>query len=1085
MVWRVTAVTRFFMRQLSNIAKYSSPVSGAGSGLLCAGGVGQARGLKTHVTMTASRLILSATGWLVLLGGAAASAAEPVPASPEAIAFFEKKIRPVLAESCYKCHSAEAQGQGKLKGGLFLDTREGVLAGGDTGPAVVPGKPAESLLVKAVRWSDPDTQMPPKHKLADEVIADLTKWVEMGLPDPRSGPKGKAKREINVAQERGFRSFAPLAAGAPPEVKNAAWTRSPVDRFVLAKQEAAGVTPSAPLSREKLARRAFFGLTGLPPSPEEMAEFLKDQSAEAFPKLLDRLLASPRYGERWGRHWLDLVRYAESNGYEFDAYRNGAYHYRDWVIRALNDDLPYRDFVRWQLAGDKLAPGSYEGAAATGFLVAGPYPGQITVKTEERIRYDQLDDMLATIGNAMLGLTMECVRCHDHKYDPIPQADYYSLAAVFGKTVHGKQQHTPVKEVPKAELDAYRASVAALEAAVRKFEAEELPGRLEKWREAAAAKPAADARWQTLDVVEASATQATVETRPDGVVAFVARPKADPAANDQNEITYTVVAHTFQKNIQGLRLDALADKKLPKSGPGVGPDGSFHLAEISVTAAPLAAGNKAAPLALKLTAGQARFAEKEMPIAQAVDRNPETGWRAKDKPGVENSAAFAIEGGLAGFEGGTVLTFQLNFRADSIGRLRLAMTTAPWPAPVEDAGGAPAPAVAEVFGGGVDFQNPRELLALLDGKLVEANRTVAARLLSRLDEPTKKVFSALAEQAGKEPKPKQAEVYTAVAGGREVFLLRRGEVDSKERKAAPGFIQVLATKEPERWLAPAERDPRVALGDWMTDAEGGAGHLLARVIVNRIWKQHFGQGIVASVNDFGVQGRAPTHPELLDYLAGELIRGGWKLKPLHRLIMLTAAYQQGADVNAQNQQRDPDNQLVWQVPARRLEAEAIRDALLSVGEKLDPQMYGPPVNVVESPRRSVYLRVRRSELVPFLTLFDAPDATRSIGDRGATTVPTQALTMLNSPFVRDMAGRLAQRALAKGATPEAAIAQLFQIAFSRPPTAAERAKYEGYFLAQKAALGGADPERAAAAAAQALAATCHVALASNEFIYVD
>ena len=1038
--------------------------------------------------MTASRLIMSATGWLVLLCGAAAGAAEPVPASPEAIAFFEKKIRPVLVESCYKCHSAEAQALGKLKGGFFLDTREGVLAGGETGPAVVPGKPEESLLVKAVRWSDPDTQMPPKHKLADDVIADLTKWVEMGLPDPRSGPKGKAKREINVAQERGFRSFAPLAAGAPPAVKNAAWTRSPVDRFVLAKQEAAGVTPSAPLSREKLARRAFFGLTGLPPSPEEMAEFLQDQSAEAFPKLLDRLLASPRYGERWGRHWLDLVRYAESNGYEFDAYRNGAYHYRDWVIRALNDDLPYRDFVRWQLAGDKLAPGTYEGAAATGFLVAGPYPGQLTAKTEERIRYDQLDDMLATIGNAMLGLTMECVRCHDHKYDAIPQADYYSLAAVFGKTVHGNQQHTPEKEVPKAELDAYRAKLGSLEAALRKFEAEELPARLDKWRESAAAKPASDPRWQTLEVVAASGTQATLEVRPDGVVAFLGRPKPDPqapATNDPNNVSYTVVAHTFQKNLRGVRLDALPDKKLPKSGPGLAGDGSFHLAELSVIATPAAAGNKAAPVQLKLSAGQARFEEKEMPVAQAVDAQPGTGWRAKDKPGVENSAAFVIEGGFAGFEGGTVLTFRLDFRADAIGRLRLAMTTAPFPPPVEDIIGPPAPTLADVFAGGMDFQNPRELLAMIEGKLVETNRAAAVRWLSRSDEPSKKVFNAVADHARNVPQPKPAEVYTAVSGGREVFLLRRGEVDSKERKATPGFIQVLATKEPERWLAPPDLDPRVALGNWMTDAEAGAGHLLARVIVNRVWKQHFGQGIVASVNDFGVQGRAPTHPELLDYLAGELIRGGWKLKPLHRLIMLTAAYQQGADVNAQNQQRDPDNQLVWQVPARRLEAEAIRDALLSVGERLDPQMYGPPVNVVESPRRSVYLRVKRSELVPFLTLFDAPDATRSIGDRGATTVPTQALTMLNSPFVRDMAGRLAKRALAKGATPEAAIEQMFQIAFSRPPTAPERAKYERYFLAQKESLGGSDPQRAAAAAEGALAATCHVALASNEFIYVD
>ncbi len=1026
-------------------------------------------------------------GWAVLLG-AAAGAAEPVAASPEAIAFFEKKIRPVLAESCYKCHSVEAKAQGKLKGGLFLDTREGVLAGGDTGPAVVPGKPDASLLVKAVRWSDPDMEMPPKHKLADSIIADIAKWVEIGLPDPRLGPKGSAKREINVAQERGFRSFKPLAAGSPPEVKNAAWARSPVDRFVLARQEAAGVTPSAPLSREKLARRAFFDLTGLPPSPEELAEFLKDQSSDAFPKLVDRLLASPRYGERWGRHWLDLVRYAESNGYEFDAYRNGAYHYRDWVIRALNADMPYSDFVRWQLAGDKIEPGSYDGAAATGFLVAGPYPGQLTAKTEERIRYDQLDDMLSTIGSSMLGLTVECVRCHEHKYDPIPHPDYYALAAVFGKTVHGTQQHTPEKEAAKAELDAHRATLGTLVAALRKFETEQLPARLEKWSQAAVPKPAPDPRWQTLDVVEVSGTQAILESKPDGVVAFVARPKLDPKAkpaNDPNIITYTVVAHTFQKNIKAVRLDAIPDKKLPKSGPGLAGDGSFNLADFSVTASPANAGNKAAPVKLKLTPGQARFAEKEMPVANAVDANPATGWRAKDKPGVENSAAFAIQGGFPGFDGGTVLTFRFDFRADAIGRLRLAMTTEPFPPQADVIIGPPAPQVADVFAGGADFQHLRELRAMLDGKLVDANRADAVRWLSRFDEPSKKVFNAVADHARKVPQPKPAEVYTAVSGGRDVFLLRRGEVDSKEGKATPGFIQVLATKEPGRWLAQPERDPRIALGDWMADSEGGAGHLLARVIVNRVWKHHFGRGIVATPNDFGAQGAMPTHPELLDFLAGEFIRGGWKLKPLHRLMMLTAAYQQGADANVQNQQRDPENKLLWQMSSRRLEAEAIRDALLSVGEKLDTKMFGSPETAVESPRRSVYLRVKRSELVPFLTLFDAPDATRSIGDRGATTLPTQALTMLNSPFVRDMAGRLAKRALAKGATPEAAIEQMFLIAFSRPPTAAERAKFGGYFLKQKETMGGADPNLAAQAAEKAFAATCLVALASNEFIYVD
>ncbi len=1047
--------------------------------------------------------------------------AEVVAPSAEGVAFFEQKIRPVLADSCYKCHSVAAKAEGKLKAGLFLDSREGVLAGGDTGPAVAPGKPDASLLVKAVRWSDPDVEMPPKHKLPEPIIADFAKWVEMGAPDPRTGPKGSAGREINLAQGREFWSFKPLARPSLPEVKNGAAVRSPVDRFILARQEAAGVTQSAPVGREKLARRAYFDLTGLPPSPEELDGFLKDESPDAFARLVDRLLASPRYGERWGRHWLDLVRYAESGGYEFDGYRNGAYHYRDWVIRAMNEDMPYNDFVRWQLAGDKIAPGSYDGESATGFLVAGPYPGQITAKTEERIRYDQLDDMLSTIGSSMLGLTVECVRCHEHKYDPIPHADYYALAATLASTAQGVELVDADPVVTKAAVDGHAAAHAPLVAALRKYEAEALPTRLAKWRGDELAKPAADARWQSLDVVEARGDKVWLDAEADGFVAFAGRFKAlqtrpgrAQGTDNPNDIAYTIVAHTFQKGLTAVRLDAFPDKKLPKSGPGLAADGSFNMTEFSVTASPLKAGDTSGPVKLKLVAPQARFGDKLTPVANAVDGNPASGWKAKDNPGVENAAIFAIEGGFPGFEGGTVLTFRVDFRTDGIGRLRLAMSTQPVPAatpapvPVPPAAPTvatvtttvatkvtvavdkapvvvpdkPTPAGPDPFAGEMDFQHAREMHAMLEAKLTDGDRADAVRWLSRLDDSAKEVFEAVSAHARQIPRPKLTEVYTTMNGGRDVFLLRRGDVGNKEGKAAPGFLQVLATTDPGRWLATPERDPRVALGDWMADADGGAGHLLARVIVNRVWKHHFGRGLVTTPNDFGAQGTRPTHPELLDFLAGEFIRGGWKLKPLHRLMMLSAAYQEGAEANAQNQQIDPDNKLLWQRPAHRLEAEAIRDALLSVGEKLDPKMFGPGEAVVESARRSVYLRVKRSELIPFLTLFDGPDATRSLGDRGATTLPTQALTMLNSPFVRDIAGRLAKRVLAKGGAPEAAIDNLFQVAFSRMPTDAERAKFGEYFSRQKELIGGAD---AKVAAEKALAATCLVALATNEFIYVD
>jgi hypothetical protein len=368
-----------------------------------------------------------------------ATAADPLPPlSPEHTAFFESKIRPMLAEHCYGCHSEQAQEKGKLKAGLFVDSRQGLMSGGETGPALMPGKPLESLLIKVIRHEIKDAEMPPKGKLPESVIADLTKWIEMGAPDPRLKVASvvKAKRAIDVASGKDWWAFKPLTQPGLPAVKNAAWPRTPVDAFILAKQEAAGLTPNNIASKEKLLRRVTFDLTGMAPTPEERAAFLNDQRADAYSKLIDRLLESPKYGERWGRHWLDVVRFAESGGYEFDGFRPGAYHYRDWVIKAMNNDMPYDEFVRMQIAGDQIKPGEYDGASATGFLVAGPYPGQITAKTVEKIRYDQLDDMISTIGSGMLGLTMACVRCHDHKFDPLPQRDYYGIAAALATTVH-------------------------------------------------------------------------------------------------------------------------------------------------------------------------------------------------------------------------------------------------------------------------------------------------------------------------------------------------------------------------------------------------------------------------------------------------------------------------------------------------------------------------------------------------------------------------------------------------------------------------------------------------------------------------
>jgi hypothetical protein len=1017
--------------------------------------------MKTPLSRTASTAALAALALAAQPAALRAATTTPEAApAPEQVAFFEEKIRPVLVEHCYKCHSADAQKEGKLKGGLFLDTREGIRHGGDSGPAVVAGKPGEGHLLKSIRWEDADTQMPPKKKLPPEVIADFEKWIALGAADPRDGSKGQAKREINLAAGREHWAFKPLARVAPPTVKNAAWAKTSVDRFVSAKQEEAGITPAAPLPREKLIRRAYFDLLGLPPTPEEVAAFVKDPAPDAFAKLVDRLLESPQYGERWGRHWLDVVRFGESNGYEFDAFRPAAYHYRDWVIRALNADLPYDEFVKQQFAGDLLAQNRAEGAAATGFWVAGPYPGQITAKTAERIRYDQLDDMISTAGGAMLGLTLGCVRCHDHKYDPIPQTDYYALAADLKTTAHAEIRVDQSSPERVAQRTAHLKQREKLVAELKTYSNTELENRFQAWKTSGLPPAPTAAQWQLFDSFRADAEMAWLERSADGMVRYMDRKSADD--------TYTIKVRTFQKGIRGFRLDALSDPALPGKGPGLAANGSFSLADFKVIATPIDSSLKEKPKTLKLKAVQASFEQKGNPLANAVDPNAGTVWAIAPETGKDHAAIFGIDGDPVHFEGGTEFEIRLAFKNGfGLGKFRISFANEET-LPGLDASCEP--------------QALREIHAMVGEKAelpAMPRREMFTHWFARFDDRAQSMVQALHEHDRQEPRPDNIRVYSVTNGGRDVFLLRRGEVDNKAGKAEPGFIQVLSTAPAERWLQPNTVNPRVALGRWMTDSEAGAGHLLARVMVNRVWKHHFGRGIVATPNDFGLQGEKPTHPELLDYLASEFIQGGWKLKPLHRLIMNTAVYQLGGNAPESNRQRDPENKFFGHRSGRRLEAEAIRDSLLRTGGKLDLTQFGPSLSDVTAPRRSVYLRVKRSELIPFLALFDAPEPAQSIGERGNTTLPTQALSMLNSPFVRSASKQLATRVLKPGQPPERALIEAFQIALSRPPTEAELSKFGGYLQSQ---LG---EKPTPATLATAMERTCHVLLCTNEFLYVD
>ncbi len=829
------------------------------------------------------------TNWITLAAAIAALAFAPPPtpaADDPGVAFFEAKVRPVLIKECYSCHSVA---QKKAKGGLELDSTAAILKGGEGGPSVVPGKPEASLLIKAIGHGDEQLKMPPKAKLPDATIADLTQWVKMGAPLPKDMGTATKAKTIDIEAGRKFWAFQPLATVTPPQIANPQGTiRNEVDRFILAKLAEKNLRPNATADREKLVRRAYFDITGLPPMPAEIDAFVNDTSPEAWNKLLDKLLGSERYGERWARHWLDVVRFAESGGYEFDGERKGAFHYRDFVIRAFNQDMPYDQFVRWQLAGDKLMPGDFQATAATGFLVAGPYPGQTTQKTLEPIRYDQLDDMLSTTGTAFLGMTVGCARCHDHKYDPLPQEDYYRLLACLATTGSTTANIDPNPEIFKQEKAKWDAERTKLEA---------------EW------------------------------------LAFSRTPQ---------------FASSFE-------LWWATNRDM------------------------VVVGNPFHPLTV-------------------------IGWK---------------------------LATTLHKSGD---------------------------------------------------KLTDANRAEVAALARWFEPDTKKAYAPLLAHLAAEPKPKLDAIFATGQQGGEVFFLIRGETGRKNGKPAPGFFRVLMSNPEQdvKWVGkPVDKkppvEPRVALANWMTDADTGAGRLLARVIVNRLWQHHMGRGLVATPNDFGIQGDRPTHPELLDYLASELIRNGWRLKPIHKLIMASAVYQQAGEDIAANRTIDPDNKLWWRRPPRRMESEAVRDSLLAIGENLDLKMYGPGTLDAANPRRSVYLTVKRSQPVPILQLFDSPEAIQSIGERQVTTVPTQALTLMNSPFVRRQAELLAKRVRPSEVVAlPAALENAYRTAFGRKPTTQEKERAAAFVARLAETYGKGEP-----ATARAFADFCHALLCSNEFVYVD
>jgi mono/diheme cytochrome c family protein len=765
----------------------------------------------TRGVLVAARVLAIVVVFAPFVAGSAGPATK-VPSAAD-VALFEKEVLPLLKANCFKCHG----GGDKLRGNLRLTDRDAILKGGDSGPAVSLDKPGNSRLLQAINWRD-GLEMPPKGKLPAADVAVLTRWVNAGLPwtPGETRPVAKAPGKSTISPEAlNYWAYKRVHRPAVPAVKDTAWIRNPIDAFILAKLEANNLRPAPPAERPALVRRLYYDLTGLPPTPEQVDAFVRDSASDAYEKLVDRLLASPQYGEKWGRHWLDVVRFAETNGYERDGPKPFAWRYRDYVIKSFNDDKPFDRFVREQIAGDEMPGYNPDAIVATGYYRLGLWDDEPADPLQSR--YDELDDIVATTGQAFLGMTLNCARCHDHKIDPIPQADYYRLVAF-------------VKDIPHFS--------------------------------------------DTRDT---------------------------HSPNSLTDIAPPAIRATYEK--------------------------------------------------------------------------------------------------------------ELNARNARIGELKRAMRK------IEDAAIAKMPAEDQRAAEGPD--RPVVLRRKLKDFLTP--------------EQTPEYDKLKAERIALETKPKpQRELALSVHNCKPdpepTHVLIRGNPHAEGAEVSPAFPCALGGTVPVLPKPGLTSGRRTVLAGWIASPDNP---LTARVFVNRLWQHHFGRGIVATPNDFGKFGTGPTHPELLDWLASEFVAGGWQVKRMHRLILLSNAYRMSSHASEAELKADPSNSLFWRFNMRRLTAEEVRDSILAVSGSLNLKSGGPSIcppiskevlagqsmpgsgwdtsTPNESNRRSVYVLVKRSLLVPILAVHDQADTDNSCPVRFTTTVPTQALGMLNGEFVNEQATALAVR----------------------------------------------------------------------------
>ena len=949
-----------------------------------------------------------------------------------ALAFFENKIRPVLVKECYSCHSAETRsGIGGMrkggKGGLNLDTREGLLKGGDSGTAIVPGKPTESLLIKAMHGDGVD-EMPPKGKLAPDVIADFEKWVKMGTPDPREG-KAIAVTGLDIAKGREFWSFRPVKATTPPAVKDTAWPTSELDRFILAQLETKGLKPAPDADPRTLLRRVYIDLTGLPPSPEDVDAFLRDPSRAAFEKVVDRLLASPRFGERWGRHWLDLARYADSNGKDENLTFHEAHLYRDYVIRAFNADKPFNRFIVEQLAGDLLKADTQAARddllTATGFLVIGPKV--LAERDKPKLRMDVIDEQLDTLGKAFMGLTLGCARCHDHKFDPVPTADYYALAGIFmsTRTMNGAKLGNaavsgwmlrPLGAPEDEQLTALRVAYADKLKMVR----------------------------DDITKVKAKVTAAREKVRLRGTSGGITVDDKDAkfvGTWKASQFTKPYVGDGYvhdDKTGKGEK-SALFTPKLPK-------DGEY---DVLVSYTPGTGRATNVPVTITFDDG-----EKTVPVDQTKPPKIENLFHSLGRFKFNAGSAGSVSISNKGTEGHVIV--------DAVRFV-----------PVGDA-----------------------VVAAKDPEMV-----VTAELNAALNEAETKLKNLEADEiALKKATPPSSPMVMAVqdeAKIEDAHINIRGNPAQLGALVPRGVLQVATTG--EKPSISTKQSGRKELAEWIAS---DSHPLTARVAVNRVWMHLFGSGIVRTVDNFGIQGEKPSNPDLLDALATTFIKDGWSHKKFIRGMVLSHAYRVSVNADAALLKADPENLLFGRANRRRVEAEVIRDTILAVSGKLDLNGGGPvvshfPERAIDNDskggfntdpflKRAVYLPVIRNDVPTLFEVFDFADPDVSDGQRDTTTVPTQALYLMNSTFVNTQAKATAERLMLESKDDAKRVELLFRRALGRTPSKPEieaTVKFLADYQKRIDSLGtGQKPKNPELAAWQAV---CLSVFGCNEFRFVE